>query len=97
MHHLLLGDFGDFGGEGGLGNGPALHESLLGNWELLNRVAAANQEQNLRREGEGERGGGEETYLLSQVNGGVGEPMLGLLGGWEKLCLSCLSRPASLS
>eukprot|EP00752_Nemacystus_decipiens_P010080 g8982.t1 len=62
LHHLLKGDFGDDNG------GPVLHESLLGNWELLNRVAAANREQNRRRDG-GEEGG-EETYLLSQATAG---------------------------
>lgn len=57
LHHLLSGDIG------GNDDGPALHESLTGNWELLDRVAAANRRQN-RRRGDG---GSEETYLLSQV------------------------------
>lgn len=61
LHHLLLGDIGEEDA------GPTLHESLLGNWELLDRVAEANREQNLRREGGDGGGGGEETYLLSQV------------------------------
>lgn len=66
LHHLLMGNIGGGDDED---DGPALHESLSGNWDLLDRVAAANREQNLRREGGGRDGDGEATYLLSQVTG----------------------------
>lgn len=57
LHHVLVGDL----------QGPTLHESLTENWELLDRVAAANGRQNGDNGDDGDDEDGEETYLLSQV------------------------------
>lgn len=57
LHHVLVGDLQE----------PTLHESLTENWELLDRVAAANGRQNGDNADDSDDGGGLETYLLSQV------------------------------
>ncbi|CAN0012995.1 unnamed protein product [Ectocarpus sp. 4 AP-2014] len=60
LHHVVVGDL----------QGPTLHESLTENWELFDRVAAANRRQNVDNADDSDDGGGEETYLLSQATKG---------------------------